>query len=879
MLLVALLQVAQPGDSASLVHANGRVPRAVTAVFAERAPAIDGKLNDPAWQLAAPERGFRRDSPSDGNPATNDVEVRVVYDRDALYVGARMFDDRPDLISRRLNRRDSFGDFNDVFFALIDSYHDHRTQFVFGVTPAGERRDGSASDDTNLTLDAGWDPVWEAKTSIDSLGWTAEFRIPFSQLRFPPSDRHVWGVQFRRDNRRAGEAADWQWSPRTEPGQVSKYGHLIGLANIPAPKRLEILPYSSSQARLTEGLVAGHPFDDGSETSFGGGVDLKYGVTSDLTLNATINPDFGQVEADPSVVNLTAFETFFEERRPFFVEGSNIFGFNANFGQDRFFYTRRIGRAFFQSALGSAAFVDEPSATSILGAAKLSGRTRSGWSIGVLDAVTAREHARVADLPTGTVREVPVEPRSNYGVLRVKRDLSQGQSGYGFMATTVNRAATATDFPFVNRSAYLGATDFYHRWGQNAYQIDGYLAASSIAGPPEAMVLAQTSSARYYQRPDQSYSRFDPTRTSLRGWASQFQFSKTQGNLVAQLVANVTSPGFEVNDAGFQQEADRIRLAALVTRRWVSPGRLGRGGSLSVNPTQILNFGGDRLATQLNLAASLETHSFWSINLDFSLRPSSLDDRETRGGPLLEKPAGAAAFLHLGTDGRRRLSAFVGGGYQGLGEAGRQFNTFVRIAVRDGGRFTFSTTPSYQNNRATRFYLGAYADPTATATFQSRYLFAPLQQHVFSLATRLDYYFTPSLSLQLYAEPFVATGDYDNPFSFAAPRTFRFLRYGDGSSTLSIDPTTKAVTADADGDGPAPSFSYPNPDFRVRALRSNLVLRWEYRPGSTLFLVWNQNRFGAGADPRFRLFDHLGGIFDEPMQNVLLLKANYYFSF
>jgi hypothetical protein len=421
---LALFQVAAPPGPAeeALRHRNGRVPRSITAVRTDAAPRIDGRLDDEIWSRIPPESGFRRDVPGDGKPATQRTEVRIAYDDDAIYLGVRLHDDRPDLVSRRLNRRDSFGQFNDVFFVLIDSYHDHRTQFVFGVTPAGERRDGVASGDGLAQFDVGWDPVWEARTSIDSLGWVAEFRLPFSQLRFSPAERQVWGIQFRRDIIRSGEAVDWEWSPRTEPGAVSKYGHLLGLDGIRSPRRLELLPYASSQARLTQGLPAGHPFDDGSVTSAEGGLDLKYGLTSDLTLSASINPDFGQVEADPSVVNLTAFETFFEERRPLFVEGSDIFAFGAAQSATRFFYSRRIGRAPTQSALGTAPFVDEPITSSILGAVKLSGRTGSGWSIGALNAVTGREFARVTDVPAGQVRTVGVEPLSNYSVLRLRKD-------------------------------------------------------------------------------------------------------------------------------------------------------------------------------------------------------------------------------------------------------------------------------------------------------------------------------------------------------------------------------------------------------------------------------------------------------------------------
>ncbi len=875
---ILFIQVAAPVADSSLAHRNGRVPRSITAVRTETPPAIDGRLDDPIWATITPESGFKRDVPSDGNPASQETEVRIAYDQEALYVGVRLFDDRPETISHRLNRRDSFGAINDAFFVQLDSYHDHRTVFTFGVTASGERRDMVTTDDGSGDFDPGFDPVWAAATSIDSLGWVAEMRIPFSQLRFSNAPEQVWGIQLRRDNVRAGEAADWQWSSKAEPGSASKFGHLIGLKNIPAPKRLEFLPYASSQGQFTQGIDPANPFSDGSTGSFTGGLDAKYGLTSDLTLNATINPDFGQVEADPSRVNLTAFETFFEERRPFFVEGSNIFGFNAGFGLDRLFYSRRIGRSPGQSALGSAAFVDEPTSSSILGALKLSGRTKSGWSIGVLDAITGRETARAAN-PGGPVTRIPIESGANYGVVRLKRDLTGGSSGYGFMGTAVNRGGAATDFPSLTKSAYVGAADFYHRWHQNSRQLSGSVAFSRIAGPASAITAAQFASARYFQRPDQDYVSFDPTATTLAGASGQLLVQKLGGNWVYDVGGTFASPGFELNDAGFQLDADRVRLATRVSRQWVSPGKLGRSGSLNFQANQPYNFGGVRLAPQTGVGAEWHLHNFQTIYLNFDFRPRGLDDRMTRGGPLVKAPSNLQYSLHYVTDGRKALSATFGTTLGFEGDGSTSTSVFAQINAQNQGRITFQITPSYQRSRSRAFYLGQYADPTATATFGNRYLFSPLNQDVLSLSTRLNYYFTPSLSLQLYAQPFIATGDYRSPRALVQPRTYAFRNYGTGGSTLATDPATGATTIDADGAGPAPAFTYGNQDFRIRSIRSNLVLRWEYRPGSTVFLVWNQNRFNFGSDPRFRPFRDLGDIFSDDMQNVFLVKANYYFSF
>lgn len=879
--IVLLLQVAvapPPGQGSPLVHSNGKVPRAVRAVRTEQPPHIDGRLDDPIWATITPETGFRRDVPSDGNPATEATEVRIAYDKDALYVGARLYDRRPDLVSHRLNRRDSFAAFNDVFFVLIDSYHDHRTQFILGVTAAGERRDAIATNDGNGNYDAGWDPVWEAKTSIDSLGWVAEMRIPFSQLRFAGATEQVWGIQLRRDNVRAGEAVDWQWSPRQDPGLVSKYGHLVGLSGIPAPKRLEFLPYTSSQATFTQGVPAGNPFDDGSKGSITGGIDAKYGITSDLTLNATINPDFGQVEADPSVVNLTAFETFFEERRPFFVEGSNLFEFRAGLDLERLFYSRRIGRAPGQSAVGTADWVDEPASASILGALKLSGRTRSGWSIGAIDALTQREYARTLT-GNGPIQRVAVEPLANYGVLRLKKDLNNGSSGFGFMSTAVNRDASAADFPSINKSAYVGAADFFHRWDKNRYQFSGFLAGSRIDGPAQAIQLAQMASSRYFQRPDQDYATPDPAATHMAGSAGQLVFDKLGGDWTYSLAGNYTSPGFEINDAGFQQGADRIRIASLATRRWVSPGKLGRSGSLSFQANQQYNFGGTRLAPKVGFGAVLQRHNFSSIFFNAGYRFRAFDDRITRGGPLVRAPGSAELSVHFLTDGRKPLSVTVGGDFNFDADGSTSHFAFVQLNGQNNGRLTFQLTPSVERGRSKSFYVTTYADGTATGTFGGRYIFAPLSKDVLGISARLNYYFSPALSLQFYAQPFVARADYGVPLWLEQAGGYAFTQFGTRGSTYSADTKTNTITVNPNGNAPAGAHTLANPDFSIRSIRSNLVLRWEYRPGSTLFLVWNQNRFNFRTDPRFRAFQNLGGIFSDDMQNTLLVKANYYFSF
>jgi hypothetical protein len=878
--LLALLQISDttPLARADLIHRNGRVPPSITAVRTDAPPRLDGVLDDAVWRRAVPVTEFRRDVPSDGQPASENTEVRVLYDRDALYIGARLYTRDPATVSRRLSRRDSFGVFNDVFFVLIDSYHDHRTAFVFGVTPAGERRDLIASGDGRGSRDAGWDPVWEARTGVDSLGWTAEMRIPFSQLRFPPGDRQVWGIQFRRDIRHAGEAVDWSWAPRTEPGQASKFGHLFGLRDIPSPRRLEILPYSVSQARFTEGADRANPFDDGSRASLSGGLDLKYGLTSDLTLDVTVNPDFGQVEADPAVVNLSAFETFFEERRPFFVEGAGIMSFGIQDHGLNFYYSRRIGRRPSLSASGLAHYVDQPPATSILAATKLTGRTRSGWSVGALGAVTGAEFARLADADGIAAGRAPVEPRAGYGVLRLRRDLRDGLSGVGLLATVVGRDLGDPVFAGLRSSAVVAGGDFFHRFGGQRYELRGGFGLSHVRGDTTAINRAQRSSTRYLQRPDQTYFAYDSTRRSLSGVAGDVSFSKIGGDWLFTLSGGLISPGLELNDAGFQTQGDRLSAFGRVGRRWVQPGRVFRSFEAGMHAYQALNFGGTSIRRNAEASVNGEFLNFWGFRAGVERNFAAFDDRATRGGPLMAQPAGWEFSGHVRSDGRRRVSGSLRLSSDTDEAGGWSWRVNPDVTFRTAGGLSVTFDPSYTRSREAAFYVGQAADPRATATFGRRYLFAALDQHTLSLTTRLNLLLAPGLSVQLYAQPFVATGDYEGFGELAGPRQFAFRTFGTGGSTLVYNPAADTYTADPDGTGPAPAITFADPDFRIRSFRSNLVVRWEYRPGSTLFLVWNQNRAFEARDPRFRALRDLGDIWGDDQRNTFLVKASYYFT-
>lgn len=546
------------------------VARAIRATAT--APVVDGLLDDPEWESIPVITGFTQVLPVDGGEPTERTEVRVTYDSEALYVVARLFDSEPGAIARRLGRRDSETS-SDLFTVSLDSYHDHRTAFEFTVNAAGVRSDALAANDFSGG-DASWDPVWSAAVSVDSLGWVAEMKIPFSQLRFSRDPEQTWGVNFTRQIFRKNETVRWMWARNTEQGYASLFGHLAGLQDVPQPRRLELLPYSFASADFDGSADRASPFNDGSVTLGGYGLDLKYGITSNLSLDATVNPDFGQVEADPAVVNLTDFETYFEEHRPFFVEGANLFRFGGGgraFAPE-LFYSRRIGRAPSVPASEAGGYVDNPAATSILGAAKVSGKL-GAWSLGFTDATTAAEDARI-QAADGTRGTRPVEPRANYGVASLRRDFRGGNTGVGVLATAVNRDLGGPTFTGLRREAYTGGVDFFHRFGTRQWTVSGNFSGSRVAGDPEAMIAAQRSSARYYQRPDQDYAKLDPEATSLSGWSSALSFSKEAGSFRIGTDLYATSPGFEINDAGFGSEADDIFHGIWLGRRWLDPGKV-----------------------------------------------------------------------------------------------------------------------------------------------------------------------------------------------------------------------------------------------------------------------------------------------------------------
>ncbi|HET7790410.1 MAG TPA: DUF5916 domain-containing protein [Gemmatimonadales bacterium] len=860
-ILLALLVQGPVVDSAALRHANGLVPPAMTAVRVPRPPAMDGRLDDPLWSQAVPVTDLRQSDPHEGAAVSESTEVRILYTDDALYIGARLFDREPGKIAHHLGRRDSFTQ-SDDFRVLIDSYHDHRTAFRFDVTPLGVKNDLQFGDDGNFS-DNSFDPVWEAATSIDSLGWTAEYRIPFSQLRFSQARDQVWGIRFVRTILRKNEFAMWPFIGKTESGFVSRFGHLLGLHDIPSPKRLELLPYSLARGTYAPVSDPLDPFQKSAAYAGNAGLDLKYGITSNLTLDATLNPDFGQVELDPAFVNLSAFEQFLPEHRPFFVEGADIFNFGGGSGgflqfgnAPQFFYSRRIGRPPHGGPYDTTAtFFDVPENTTILGAGKLTGRSPSGWSLGVIDAVTGREQATGLDTLTGARTHDDIEPTTNYFTARARRTLNGGSDGFGFIATAVNRDLRVPELDFLRTSAYDWGVDFHHRWGGNAYAIAGDFGGSYITGDTTAIQSAQLASARYYQRPDAHAFHYDPARTSLGGFTGDLYLDKLAGDWLAGAATSITSPGFEVNDLGFQRRVDRIANGVYVARHWTKPGPIFREATLIVQGAPSFNFDGDMIQKAIFLNSFGNLRNFWFFSLNAGYNFSFVDDRLTRGGPDALAPANWQLNAFLQTDQRKAVTGSGFGSYQRDHSGGWQGSVGGEVDWRPSSAIALSLAPSYSVGRTTAQYVATIPDSAATATYGAHYVFAQLYQHELDLTLRANATFSPTLSLEVFTQPFSFSGDYGALKQLAAPRSFSFVPYADTSGAIG------------------------NQDFRTRSLRVNSVLRWEYRPGSTLFVVWTQSRSGFFGDPSFEVNrDFNRELFRDPPTNVLLVKLNYWMS-
>ena len=846
--LLAALAAAGPlgAQSGTQPAAAAAVVAPATAVRAADPPAIDGREDDAVWRTAPGHAQFLEFQPTEGKEPRYRTEFRVAYDDRNLYVFVRAFDPHPDSIMTALTRRDERGP-ADQLKLMIDAYHDRRSGFEFAVNPVGVKRDYAMYNDADE--DDAWDGIWDVATRIDSVGWTAEFRIPFSQLRYANKPVHTFGFGVWRDIERFKERTSWPLYRSTQGGISSQLGVLEGIRDIMPFRRLEIVPYAVAKSTpIPESRTPNGDPIWGSTQKLTAGADVKYGITPNLTLDATVNPDFGQVEADPSVVNLSAFETFFQERRPFFIEGTGLYRYDVGCSivtcnGEGLFYSRRIGRSpqLFDD------YADDGSATvtPILAAAKLTGRLPSGLNVGALEAVTGRV--------VGT-RDRTTEPLTSYTVLRAQQDLRQGATSVGLIATGVDRRLDEWTDQFLRRSAYALGANVYHRWGKSRWEATASAIGSTVRGTPAAIASTQTSGVHLYQRPDAGLP-FDSTRTSLGGSAFEASFGKQGGNMVRfQSAYSYMSPGLELNDIGFLRRANQQGFLNWMGLRFQKPTKVYRQMFGNLNLWGYWTADGlttDR-AFNTNWHVNLANNMWVHVGSTLAQLPGSFCDNCARGGPAFRRSPFKTLWAGFDGDDRRRIvpSVFAVGGRGDYG-ASEYFEVNPSVQFRPLSQLQLTLNGSWSRNHDDSQWFDNFTTGGVT-----HYAFARLEQETRSLGVRASYTATPTLTLQLYAAPFLSRGEFMNVRELSA--TPRAERYEDRYTPY----TPPAGTSMG---------------FDVLELRSNSVLRWEFRPGSTMFVVWTHGR--SGFEPSFsdrpwkQEYDDLFGLHPA---NTFLVKLAYW---
>ncbi len=867
-----------------LLFANETARPEFTASKIGQPIQIDGRLDEEVWSSTEKVNGFTQFRPNSGDPATQKTEVRIVYDDEYIYVGARMYDNNPDEIAAQMFRRDGDG-YSDWIEVIFDSYYDKRTAYGFQINPKGVLKDNLYFNDSDK--DPTWNAVWSGAAAIDDQGWTAEFKIPFSQLRYNgKGEEKTWGLQFWRLIARNGERLFWSPILEETQGFVSHFGTLNGIQTSLQPRRLEIMPYSAGKVLRQDGN-GDDPYYQLNDPSANIGLDFKYGLGSNFTLTGTINPDFGQVEADPAVINLSAYETFFQERRPFFLEGVDIFDFgsgpmNIDIGpSSSIFYSRRVGRKPQGRVTDpEAVYTDYPENTTILAAAKLSGKTSSGWSIGVLDAVTTEEKARYTN-NQGKEKEELVEPRANNLVARVKKDFRDGKSNVGFLLTSNNRNLNTDQFKnLLRKDAYVGGIDFSHRLKNEDWILNGYFTVSRISGNENVITAAQRSPTRYFQRPDADHLNVDSSATSLSGYSYKLELTKFAGKHVrASFSYGEDSPGYEVNDLGFQQNAGYRGLSSFLMYMENTPGKHIRNWNVFSGTWFYQSVGNDPGNKGLFFGTNITMNNFWNFHFGGNVSPTGMNYGLTRGGPLAEVPASWSLRGNFSSDSRKKI--ILGGrtNYREdtSGEYDKSFGANLTLKPYPNLAVRFSA--GYFKERDTDQFVTRMSDPANTTTYGTRYIFSDIEAANQNVSLNVDWTFTPDLTLQFFVSPFVMAYDFTDYKEFRKSGTFDFDYYGKDKGTLTLDGNGNAII-DPDGSGSASSFTLSNRDFSFQSVRLNAVLRWEYLPGSTLYFVWQQQRDNfVPRDGELNIGDDYRTLFDNRPVNTFVIKASYWLGY
>jgi hypothetical protein len=842
------------------------------------APVINGTLDDKAWDEGTWAGDFIQSQPYEGSVPRQKTEFKILFDDENIYAAIKAYDTAPDSIDSRMTRRDE--NQGDLVAFLIDSYHDHRTAFAFGVTAAGVKMDQLQSHSSNgLNYDLTWDPIWVVKTKIFSWGWAAEIKIPLTQVRFDSKSGGSWGLQVHRFIYRYQERDQWQMVAVNSFNPISLFGEAEGLINMKSKNQFDLTPYLVGSYDSYE-AEPGNPFADGRDPGGRVGVDGKIGITNDMILDFTINPDFGQVEADPSVVNLTGFETFYEEKRPFFIEGKRITDLNISLGDDEYgndnlFYSRRIGRhPQLNPDLDNNEYSDTPGFTKILGAFKLTGKTRDGLSVGFISAVTDRETS-VIDSSGLRTRQV-AEPLSSYFAGRIQKDFKEGNTVIGGMYTNTLRFPEGSDIDFLHKTANTAALDFTQYFKDKSWIFSTIVSLSNVNGSPKALLATQESSVHLFQRPDAGYVKIDSNRTSLGGHGGIINFGKIGGNWNFGIYGLWKSPGLELNDAGYLRAADEIMNVTWASYKLYVPFSIFRYINFGINEWNTWDFGGNYLLSGGNIFSTGQFKNFWDFRIIFDASTKEISNTALRGGPAIKLPGNFNFIYRISTDSRKKLIFTLDGTHtKGFDQYYSGTSLNLAATCRPVNSLEISVTPNISLIRKDLQYVTCVA-----LNSEQKYVLAAIDNKILGISLRVNFNLTPDLTIQYWGQPFIASGKYKKFKKVTEPKA---ENYSDrfhvfSSSEITYDNSTNMMIVNEDGTGPA-DYSFSNPDFNANEFLSNLVLRWEYIPGSTLYLAWSQTRNFYNTDGYFNISRNFHELFSENRPyNVFLIKFSYRFA-
>ncbi len=854
-------------DTTSVRNPSLKQPVYTTTRLTTPRPVIDGKLDDECWRQGTWAGDYTQYVPKEGASPSYPTEMNIQYDDKYIYVAFRAFEGEPDKILRRSGARDEFQ--GDIVGINFDSYRDYRTGFEFNLTAWGQKIDLVLFNPENW--DYNWNAVWKGKTGIEDSAWVAEMEIPLSQLRYSNQDEQVWGMHTWRWIDRLQEESNWEKQTKTGPGILYNFGELRGINGLKKSRRLEIMPFGLGSLRTME-KEPGNPFAENGKVWGGNiGLDAKIGVSSNFTIDLTVNPDFGQVESDPSVMNLTAFETFYEEKRPFFLEGLTIFDFE--FDNQSLFYSRRIGHSpSYMARAGEDLFVKSPDKTTILSSVKFSGTTSGGLSVGLIESVTANEFARVSD-QEGNRSSIKVEPLTNYTVARIQKGFNSGTTVLGGMLTSTNRVIEDEHLEFLPTDAITGGIDLIHRWKDKEFFIDANLVGSYIGGSKEAITALQRSSARYYQRPGADYLNYDTASTNLGGHGGKFRIGKgSKGFWRYSTGVTWLSPGLELNDIGYMRSADEINQENELSYFVNQPVSIFRSYNISLEQFNTWNFNGTYLGSGAHLSFSSGFTNQWSFSANLRYESRSTDTKILRGGFDMLVPSTISASGSLRTDQSKKVVGRIGYSYERAGNnSGSNFSVSPSLTVRPFSVLRIVLSGSYEENRNQLQYV-------ATRNFLdwNRYILGNINQRTLGLTLRVDLNITPEFSIQYYGSPFISRGTYNDFKRVTDPEASeyedRFRVFND--PLLQPD---NSYALDENGDMII-DYTIGNPDFNFHEFRSNLVAKWEYRLGSFVYLVWSADRSGRTGDSGASIKDSYHQLRDVFPNNIFLIKLNYWFT-